>query len=52
MPNAGVLLAAASSYLFASRWPDIIVGVVIASLFLASALKVLCQATRGVRALA
>jgi len=49
--NAGVLLAAASSYLLASRWPDIIVGVVIASLFLSSALKVLGQATREVRAL-
>jgi len=49
--NAGVLLAAASSYLLASRWPDIIVGVVIASFFLSSALKVLGQATREVRAL-
>jgi cation diffusion facilitator family transporter len=50
--NAGVLLAAASSYSLASRWPDIIVGVIIASLFLSSALKVLGQATREVRALA
>ena len=50
--NAGVLLAAASSYLLASRWPDIIVGAVIASLFLNSALKVLGQASREVRALA
>lgn len=41
--NVGVLLAAASSYGFASRWPDIIIGVVIASLFLSSAYNVLRQ---------
>ena len=50
--NVGVLFAAASSYLLVSRWPDIVVGVIIASLFLSSALKVLSQATREVRALA
>lgn len=41
--NAGVLLAAGSTYVLASRWPDIIVGVVIASLFLSSAYNVLRQ---------
>jgi cation diffusion facilitator family transporter len=50
--NAGVLLAAAGSYLLASRWPDIIIGVVIAGLFLSSALKVIGQASREVRSLA
>ena len=50
--NVGVLFAAASSYRLVSRWPDIVVGVIIASLFLSSALKVLSQATREVRALA
>jgi Co/Zn/Cd efflux system component len=44
--NVGVLLAAAGSYLLASRWPDIIVGGIIASLFLGSALNVLSQAIR------
>ena len=32
--NGGVLLAAGTTYLVASRWPDIIVGCVIAVLFL------------------
>jgi Co/Zn/Cd efflux system component len=44
-----VLLAAAGSYLLASRWPDIIVGGIIASLFLGSALNVLSQAIRALR---
>ena len=47
--NVGVLLAAAGSYLLVSRWPDIVVGVVIASLFLSSALRVLRQAIRALR---
>lgn len=38
--NAGVLLAAGSSYLFASAWPDIVVGGMIAALFLTSACAV------------
>lgn len=41
--NVGVLLAAGSTYALASRWPDIIVGAVIASLFLSSAYNVLRQ---------
>jgi cation diffusion facilitator family transporter len=47
--NVGVLLAAGGSYLLVSRWPDIIVGGIIASLFLSSALHVLSQAIRALR---
>jgi cation diffusion facilitator family transporter len=47
--NVGVLAAAGCTYLFASRWPDILVGATIASLFLSSALNVLGQALREVR---
>jgi cation diffusion facilitator family transporter len=42
--NVGVLCAAAASALLASRWPDIVVGVAIAALFLRSAFSVLRQA--------
>lgn len=42
--NVGVLLAAGAGYALASRWPDIIVGTLIAVLFLTSALKVIRQA--------
>ena len=45
--NVGVLLAAGATYLAASRWPDIIVGCVIASLFLRSACGVLRDALRA-----
>jgi cation diffusion facilitator family transporter len=47
--NAGVLVAAASSYMLLSRWPDMLVGVVIAGLFLSSALHVLRQARQALR---
>jgi cation diffusion facilitator family transporter len=47
--NVGVLLAAGGSYLLVSRWPDIFVGGIIASLFLSSALNVLGQAIRALR---
>jgi cation diffusion facilitator family transporter len=47
--NVGVLLAAAGSYLLTSRWPDIIVGAMIASLFLGSALSVLRESLRALR---
>jgi len=47
--NVGVLAAAGCTYLFASRWPDVLVGATIASLFLSSALNVLGQALREVR---
>lgn len=42
--NAGVLVAAGVGYLTTSRWPDIVVGVVIATLFVSSALRVLRDA--------
>jgi cation diffusion facilitator family transporter len=45
--NVGVLSAAASSYMLASRWPDMIVGVAIASIFIRSALHVLRQSMRA-----
>jgi Co/Zn/Cd efflux system component len=47
--NVSVLLAAAGSYLFASRWPDIGVGGLIASLFLGSAFGVLRQSIQALR---
>jgi cation diffusion facilitator family transporter len=51
MANGGVLMAAAGSSVLMSRWPDLLVGVVIASLFLSSALYVLRQARQALRAL-
>jgi cation diffusion facilitator family transporter len=47
--NIGVLVAAGATYLIASRWPDIIVGCVIAALFLRSAYSVLRDAIRALR---
>jgi len=48
--NVGILLAAGSCYLLASRWPDIIVGAIIAGMFLSSALSVLRQSLQALRA--
>jgi len=48
--NTGVLLAAWASYALASRWPDIIVGTLIAGLFVSSALHVIRQARMAMRA--
>jgi cation diffusion facilitator family transporter len=48
--NVAVLAAAAVTFLLASRWPDILVGGLIASLFLGSALGVLRQSARALRA--
>lgn len=45
--NVGVLMAAAASYALTSLWPDLIVGVVIASVFLRSALHVLRQSVQA-----
>jgi len=45
--NVGVLIAAGATYLLASRWPDIIVGCIIAALFLRSAFSVLRDAPRA-----
>jgi Co/Zn/Cd efflux system component len=50
MANGGVLLAAAGCYVWMSRWPDLLVGAVIASLFLSSALHVLQQSMQALRA--
>jgi cation diffusion facilitator family transporter len=47
--NAAVLGAAAGTFTLASRWPDILVGCLIASLFLGSALRVLGQSVRALR---
>lgn len=47
--NAGVLLAAIGSHLLVSRWPDIIVGSLIAGLFVHSAIGVLRQSVQGLR---
>ncbi len=46
--TAGVL--ARSTFLLTSGWPDILVGCLIASLFLSSALRVLRQSVRALRA--
>lgn len=48
--NIGVLLAAGSSYLLASGWPDIGVGSLIAILFLHSAFGILRQSLHTLRA--
>lgn len=47
--NVGVLLAVLGSYLLESRWPDIVVGLVIAGLFLVSAIGVLKQSRTALR---
>lgn len=47
--NAGVLAAAAATYLMASRWPDIVVGAAIAALFLKSAASVLQASLEALR---
>jgi cation diffusion facilitator family transporter len=47
--NVGVLVAAAGSYVLTSRWPDMLGGVVIASLSLGSALQVLRQSMQALR---
>jgi len=47
--NVGVLAAAIGSYVLMSRWPDLLVGMVIASLFLSSALQVLRESMRALR---
>ncbi len=44
--NSGVLLAAGLVLLSGSRWPDVIIGVLIAGVFLRSAIGVLRQARR------
>lgn len=48
--NCGVLVAAITVGMFNSAWPDIIIGLVIAALFLRSAYKVLSEAWPAFRA--
>jgi len=48
--NTAVLLAAAASFLLVSRWPDIVVGSLIAGLFLHSAFGVLRRSVQAWRA--
>lgn len=47
--NVGVMLAGACSYVLASAWPDIIVGLAIAGLFLWSAFGVLRESLTELR---
>lgn len=47
--NVGVLLAAAGGYGLQSRWPDIVLGGIIAGLFLSSAVGVLRQSIQQLR---
>lgn len=47
LANVGVLVAAGATWIFASRWPDIVVGVVIAALFLRTAFDVVRDALRA-----
>jgi cation diffusion facilitator family transporter len=47
--NVGVLIAAAGCSLLTSRWPDMLVGVMIASVFLHSALDVLRPSLQALR---
>lgn len=47
--NFGVLVAAGLVAIFASPWPDIVIGSIIAALFLRSALRVTGQAARELR---
>lgn len=49
LANAGVLIAATLSYLLLSRWPDIVVGVMIALLFLKSSWHVMREASIALR---
>ena len=48
--NVAVLMAAGASLLLVSRWPDIVVGSLIASLFLHSAIDVLRRSLKAWRA--
>jgi len=47
--NVGVLLAAAGVALFESRWPDVLVGAVIAIVVLSSAARVMREARAALR---
>lgn len=45
--NAGVLLAALAVYITASPWPDIVIGLMIATLFVRSAISIIREASRA-----
>lgn len=47
--NSGVLVAAVAVWLLQSRWPDIIIGLIIAALFLRSAWSVLAESIAEIR---
>ena len=47
--NCGVLIAAGATYLLTSRWPDIVVGCIIAILFLRSAYSVIADSAKALR---
>jgi Co/Zn/Cd efflux system component len=47
--NAGVLLASAAVWLTGSGWPDIVVGLLIASMFGISAVSVIRSAVRDLQ---
>jgi cation diffusion facilitator family transporter len=49
--NVGVLLAAGAVALFRSPWPDIVIGSVMAVLFLRSSVRVIADATLHLRAI-
>ena len=49
--NAGVLVAALAVYLFHSPWPDIVIGLLIATLFVRSAISIIREASREMLAL-
>jgi Co/Zn/Cd efflux system component len=50
MSNVGVLVAAGAVALFASPWPDIVIGSAMAILFLRSSFRVLMEAAPKMRA--
>ncbi len=51
LANAGVLLAAAAVWLTGSLWPDVVLGLAIAALFLRSAVEVTRASARALRSL-
>ena len=49
MANAGVLLAAAGVFVTSSAWPDIAIGLLIAAMFVTSAIGVIREARRALQ---
>lgn len=47
--NLGVLTAAAATYLAGSQWPDVVVGTLVAAVFLNSAARILAQSVSALR---